>query len=117
MTVLVPMIGWHKLHMEDLDNRGCRINLKVRDIPESVEQDQIQHAVSAICNDRLDRPPATVIESERIHQPLHPRGRDTDPSRDIVCCLTSFHLKEENLRKAHNRVPSYGDADIKIFQD
>lgn len=104
--------------MEDLDNWRHRNNFRVQGIPDSVEQDQIQHAVSAIINDLLDRPLATVIEMKRIHGVLHPRGRDTDPPRGIVCCLTSFRLKKDILRKACKRIQiSYWGADIKIIQD
>lgn len=88
-------------HMEDLGNRGRRNNLRVRGVPESIEYHQIQQC----------------IEMERIHRALRPKGRDTDPPRDIICFLTSFSMKKEILRKARNRINiAHESADIKRYQ-
>lgn len=105
-------------HLEDLDNRGRRHNLRVRGIPESIEPTQLPQTTSALFNDLLGRPPAVNIDFERIHRALRPRGRDTDPPRDVVCCFVSFRLKEDILRKARERreILLQG-SEIKIFQD
>lgn len=66
-------------HLEALDNRGRRNNLRVRGIPEAIEYDQIQQTVTAIFNNLLDRPATSPIEMERIHRALSPKWRDTDP--------------------------------------
>lgn len=54
---------------------------------------------------------------ERIHRALRPRGRDTDPPRDIVCCLVDYGLKEEILRQARGQHLSHSDSPVQIFQD
>lgn len=74
--------------------------MRVRGLPESIETPQLTRSVIALFNDLLERPPATPIAMECIHRALRPRGRDTDPPRDIICCLNDFPLKEEILRKA-----------------
>lgn len=105
-------------HMEDLDNRGRRHNIRVRGIPESVENAQITKATIAIFNDLLGRPPETPIEFERLHRALRPRGRESDPPRDVICCLINFQLKEEILHRARDRHSLlYQGAEIKLFQD
>lgn len=71
-------------HLEDLDNRGRRSNLRIRGIPGSIESIQLQPVVWAIFNTLLGRPPDTPVEMERCHGGLWPRGRDTDPPRDTV---------------------------------
>lgn len=81
-------------HLEDLDNRGRRHNLRVRGIPEVIEGDQIIPSVTGLFNSLLNRPYQTSIMMERIHRALRPKGRDTDPPRDIVCCLVDFKLKD-----------------------
>lgn len=85
-------------HMEDLDNRGRRYNVRVRGIPESIEQNHIIQATIQIFNDLLGRPPESPIEYERLHRALKPRGRDSDPPRDVICCLVNFRLKEDILK-------------------
>lgn len=105
-------------HIEDLDNRGRRHNLRVRGIPENIEPNLLTQMTCDIFNDLLGRPPGTTIELERLHRALRPKGRDSDPPRDVVCCLVSFRIKEEILRKARERrdILLHG-SEIKIFQD
>lgn len=105
-------------HLEDLDNRGRRHNLRVRGMPESIEGDQITHATTSLFNGLLRRPIQTPIEFERIHRALRPKGKDTDPPRDIICCLSSFKLKEEILKQARG-VPQivHEGKIVQIYQD
>lgn len=103
-------------HMEDLDNRGRRRNLRVRGIPESIDPTQLSLTVTNILNDLLERPLDTPIAFEQIHRALCPRGRETDLPR--VCCLMDFPLKEEILRKARScNQLSFQGATIKFYQD
>lgn len=103
-------------HMEDLDNRGRRRNLRVRGIPESVEGPQLQSAVWAVFNTSLGRPPDAPFEMERCHRALRPLGRDTNPPRNIGCCLVSFIQKEDilHLARNYNHLEHQG-APIQIF--
>lgn len=105
-------------HLEDLDNGGRPHNLRVKGIPENIEPKRLAQATKALFNDLLERSQDAPIEMERIHRVLRPRGRDTDPTWDVVCCLVSFPQKEEILRKARNRgrLMSHG-AEVKIYQD
>lgn len=90
-------------HLEDLDNRGRCHNLRVRGLPKPIEPSQLTRTTVALFNDLLERPPDAPIELARLHRALRPRLKDTDPPRDVVCCLVSFPQKEEILRKARNR--------------
>lgn len=104
--------------VEDLDNRGRRHNIRVRGVPEGIDPSALTQTVCTIFNELLERPADTPIDMERIHRALRPPPRDTEPPRDIVCCLVNFPLKEEILRKARDRGRIlYNGADIKLFQD
>lgn len=55
---------------------------------------------------------------ERIHGVLRPRGKESDPPRDVVCCVIDFQLKEEILHSARANNPlTHNNADIQLFQD
>lgn len=87
-------------------------------MPESIEGDQISLVVISLFNGLLNRPLQSTIEMERIHRALRPKGRDTDPPRDIVCCLVDYKFKEEILQQARSRPHlTYETATIQIFQD
>lgn len=105
-------------HVEDLDNGGRWHKLRVRGLPETVEPEQILPTVTGLFNHLLDKSLQMPINMERIHRAFRPQGRDTDPPRDIVCCLTDFRLKEEILRKVRNKMqlPHEGH-EVHIYQD
>lgn len=104
-------------HVEDLDHRGRRHNLRVCGLPESVDTDQLSSAVMGIFNNLLDGPLTTPIEIERMHRALRHRVRENEPPRVVVCCIVNYQLKEEILRKAHNRIQlTHGGAAINIYQ-
>lgn len=55
---------------------------------------------------------------ERIHRALRPKGRETNPPRDIICCIVDYKLKEDILRQARGKHPlQYNGAHLQIFQD
>lgn len=60
-------------HLEDLDNRGRRNNIRGRGIPESVETEQITLALQRVFNSLLERPENTAIEFVRVHRALRAR--------------------------------------------
>uniref|UniRef100_A0A8C5LRC0 Uncharacterized protein n=1 Tax=Leptobrachium leishanense TaxID=445787 RepID=A0A8C5LRC0_9ANUR len=105
------------LHMEDLDNRGRRNNLRIRGLPDTEDSPtQLIPTLTSIFNTLLDRPNATPIAFVRAHRALRPRG--TGPPRDVICCLESFPLKEDLLRAA--RAPtqiSHDGVELQLFPD
>lgn len=105
-------------HVEDLDNRGRRHNLRVRGIPEAVEQDRIIPVVTGLFNHLLDRPATKEIAMERIHRALRPKGRDNEPPRDIICHVDDFSVKEAILQKARETpTVEYNGNPVQIYQD
>lgn len=104
-------------HIEDLDNRGRRHNIRVRGIPESVESEAIQPVLSTIFKDLLNRPHDSPTEMEGTHSCV-PGLETPNPHRDTICCLVNFALKGEIMRKARDRGHvMYNGMEIKLFQD
>lgn len=87
-------------------------------MPETIHHTQLAQATIAVFRDLLGRLPKSPIDYECLHRALRPKGRDTDPPRDIVCCLVNFKLKEEILHRSRDRHNlMYQGTDIKKFQD
>lgn len=105
-------------HVEELDNRGRRHNLRIRGLPESVDSEHLPQVVSYVFNDILDSPSRSVISIERIHRALRPRGKDSEPPRNVICYVNDFKMKEMILKKAcdKNRLLFEG-RQIQIYQD
>ena len=89
----------------------------MRGVPEIIEGDQIQREVTTLFNSIVGKPPHTFIDFERIHRALRPKGRDTDPPRDIICCMSDFKLKEEILNKARGQRLYCGETPVQLYQD
>lgn len=105
-------------HLKDLDNRARRCNVRVRGIPESVDSDQIVTTLRSVFNSLLERQEDADIHFVRAHRELRPRGPDFAPPRDIICCLESYGLKEEIMRKARrNDNIVFNGSTIMLFQD
>lgn len=104
-------------HLEDLDNRRRRNNIRVRLIPETVDPDQIIPALQRVFNSLLERQEDMDIEFVRAHRALRARGPDTAPPRDIICCLQSYPLKEEMRKARRNDQIVFNGEHIMLFQD
>lgn len=73
-----------KRHLEDLDNRGRRHNIRIQGLPEAVEQPQLEQTMIEFFNILLDRPPETPNSMERIHRSVWPAPGVNKPPRDVV---------------------------------
>ncbi|XP_077327569.1 uncharacterized protein LOC143962118 [Lithobates pipiens] len=101
-------------HVEDLDNRGRRHNIRVRGIPEAEGPEDLQFILQEIFNELLGEPPTKFIEMDRA---LRPKNATSSP-RDVICRLTSFHIKEDIMRQARlARVVTFRNTPVQLFPD
>lgn len=80
-------------HIEDLDNRGRRNNIRVRSLSESDGPEDLNSTLQILFNDLLGEPSTHPVEMDRAHQALHPKGSPPKP-RDVICSIHSYILKE-----------------------
>uniref|UniRef100_A0A8C5QHG5 Uncharacterized protein n=1 Tax=Leptobrachium leishanense TaxID=445787 RepID=A0A8C5QHG5_9ANUR len=106
-------------HLEDVENRNRRNNIRVRGLPEIENtQEELKNTLIALFNDVLGRDPDTVIELERYHRALRPKGPPDAPPRDVICCLLRYPLKDSILAAARgSRTIDFAGAQISLFQD
>lgn len=62
-TQLPHLLELHR-HVEDLDNRSRRYNIRVRGVPEVIDLAAIEQAICSIFNDLLGHPADSPIEIE-----------------------------------------------------
>lgn len=102
-------------HLEDLDNRGRRNNIRVRGLPEATQEEDLPSTLQAIFNNILGHPEHQRIKLDRAHRALHPRGPVSRP-RDVICRVHNYTLKEAIMRKACNmRTVDFDGAPIQLF--
>ena len=86
--------------LEDFENRARRSNVRIRGIPESVED--LQSTITALFQELDPSIPIERLEMDRIHRSLAPRS-DDGPPRDIIVKLHFFRTKEQLMVAARNR--------------
>lgn len=96
-----------QLHLEDVEDRSRRNNLRLRGIPESAHQENLGETVREIFRTVLDDP-QVEIELDRVHRALGPRSDDPERPRDVICRLHRYTQKETILRRAWE----HGDVEI-----
>lgn len=106
-----------RLHLEDLDNRGRRNNIRVRGVPEAETTEDIPLILEAIFNQLLGLPLTTGIRMDRAHRALRPK-RASGPPRDIICRIHDFALKERIMSATRNqRDIQYAGAAVQLYPD
>lgn len=96
-----------QLHLEDMEDRSRRNNLRLRGIPETTSQDSLGDTVREIFRTVLGEP-TLEIELDRVHRALGPRSDDPTRPRDVVCRLHRYTIKENILRRAWE----HGDVEL-----
>uniref|UniRef100_A0A8C5PTB3 Uncharacterized protein n=1 Tax=Leptobrachium leishanense TaxID=445787 RepID=A0A8C5PTB3_9ANUR len=106
---------WRKL--DDLDNRSRRQNLRIRGVPET--ETAIRRYLVGLFNFLLGAREVHPEDLARAHRALRPPPTSPDePPRDIICCLTSFTLKERIYFSARTqRTWEFRGTRIGIFND
>ncbi|OCT84865.1 hypothetical protein XELAEV_18023024mg [Xenopus laevis] len=61
-------------HMDDLENKGRRNNIRVRGVPEIVKAEEIHTALLQIFNSILNKDPSTEIAIDREQRVPKPKG-------------------------------------------
>ncbi|PIO26594.1 hypothetical protein AB205_0195780 [Aquarana catesbeiana] len=98
-----------------LQNRSRRSNLRLRGIPEAI--DDIQSFTTALFQELCPSIPIERLEFDRIHRALTCRQQD-GPPRDIIIKLHFFHTKEQLLTAARNKdALQFQDHKYQLFAD
>ncbi|KAG8580053.1 hypothetical protein GDO81_007107 [Engystomops pustulosus] len=105
-------------HMDDIENRSRRNNLRIKGLPESVQPATLFSTITEILNGILGRPPNTPIEIDRAHRALRPLDLNAQIPRDVVCRIHFYSLKEQILLKLRNQKQvTFQGTSIKILPD
>ncbi|CAH2325468.1 Hypothetical predicted protein [Pelobates cultripes] len=104
--------------VDDLDNRGRRMNPRVRGVREGGHSENVPEILRLIFAQVLGGQHAPRIGLIRAHRVLRPIPTREEQPRDIICCLENYHQKEEILRTARRMgtIRMEGQT-VSIYQD
>lgn len=89
-----------QLWIEELEDRSRRCNLRLRGVPEALEQENLQEKVMSIFHKVLEGRVPANMDLDRVHRALGPKSLDLQRPWDIICRLHHYVHKETLLRKA-----------------
>lgn len=104
--------------MDDLENRSCRINIRIRGVPEATVPQDIVPTLQGVFKQILGLEVPTYIEIDRAHRALCLPSEDPDKSQDIISKLHKYSLKQCIM--FHVRGTCFVDIDgakLSIFPD
>ncbi|CAH2284102.1 Hypothetical predicted protein [Pelobates cultripes] len=108
--------------VEDLDNRGRRCNIRVRGLPETEGEEDIEETLTALF--RLIVPGDAQLDIRGLNIPecrshlLRVLRRKREGPRDIICCIHSFSTKDAIMKAARSRPTwDFRGAQISLFND
>ncbi|XP_069812865.1 uncharacterized protein [Dendropsophus ebraccatus] len=125
ITAVAPRVDAHEAvlrdlitHVDDLENRGRRNNVKVRGLPEDIGPERLVDTVRSIFNQYLGDPEGTHIELDRTHRVAGLRSQDRNRPRDILCRVHYYQQKEALLQRAWELGPlDYHGAEVTLLPD
>lgn len=71
-------------HLEDLDKRGRRNNIRIRGLPEATQDEDLPVTLQATFNSVLGRPEHQKVKLDWAHRALRPRSLGSRPL-DVIC--------------------------------
>ncbi|CAH2292428.1 Hypothetical predicted protein [Pelobates cultripes] len=107
-----PNYAYMQRSLDDIDNRGCRNNLRIRGLPETGGED-LPAILPELFNLILGKAADMPILFDRAHRSLKLRNT-ADTHRNIVCRLHYFTIKDE----INDHPPLiYHGHEIQVFPD
>lgn len=89
-----------QLHMEEMEDRSRRNNLRLRGLPEATGPADLAGTVGDIFRKVGGDQIQGRMEFDHIHRALGPRSKDTTRPRDVICRLHHYAHKDIIARKA-----------------
>ncbi|XP_053568667.1 proteasome activator complex subunit 4 [Bombina bombina] len=104
--------------VEDLDNRGRRNNLRIRGVPESVNNTAIEGFLQDFFRTIKETPSSPDIMLERAHRALRPKTPPKAPPRDIIVKFLSYKDKDIIAQRARAiKDLTHAGIPIQVFSD
>ncbi|CAH2324658.1 Hypothetical predicted protein [Pelobates cultripes] len=104
-----------QLHVEDLDNRSRRNNIRVRGLRET---ENLRETLTSLFNIILNRPLEARLYIDRAHRTLRPKPPPTPLPRDVICYIQDIQLKEDIIKGARTeRTWRYKGQNVELYND
>ncbi|XP_040272583.1 uncharacterized protein LOC120988885 [Bufo bufo] len=87
-------------HLDDIDNRHRRNNLRIRGVSELVQSSDLELTVQVLFHSLLKGDESSPIEMDRVHRALGPKSANPSRPRNIVCRVHFYKVKEAILKAA-----------------
>lgn len=105
-------------HLEDLEDRGRRNNIRILGLPEATADCDLRATIVGVFNKILGKPVTDHIEVDRVHRTSEFKCSNNTQPQKVLCRVHYFVLKEEILCKAASiGTIDFNSAQLSLFPD
>lgn len=108
------------LQLEDQEDRNRCNNLRIRGLPETEGPENLMDIVTSLFRTVLEQtdPEIPAVQLDRVYRALGPRHFNPPRSRDIICCVHHYPVKDSIAQKAWEHGPfMFLGTEITIMPD
>lgn len=102
-------------HIDDIENRNRRNNIKFRVLPETVESGQLNNTLQNLFSSLLAGSIKALILLDRAYRAMDPRRQNV--SRDVICRVQYYIEKEALMSAARSNPPEYEGTPFMFLHD
>lgn len=123
MKALESMVDYLSGHVDDLENRGRKKNIRIFGLPEGVEGNDPTRFFESWLPEALQIKLKTGrIKLERKHCALAPKPSSMQRPRPVLVRFHNFQDKQQVMNKSwelgkNNQAVKHGDSTVMLFQD
>ncbi|CAH2296310.1 Hypothetical predicted protein [Pelobates cultripes] len=116
-NALLTRVAALEMELEDSSNRTRRNNMRVRGLPEEVQDGDLEQVMVECFRASLPQIPDHLWHIDRIHRALRAKGPQNSPPRDIIIRWHFYSTKEAILKRSRNHQYTYKGKELQIYQD
>ncbi|CAH2282201.1 Hypothetical predicted protein [Pelobates cultripes] len=116
-SALLTRVAELEMELEDSSNRTRPNNMRVRGLPEEVQDGDLEQVMAECFRASLPQILEHLWHINRIHRALRAKGPQDSPPRDIIIRWHFYSTKEAILKQSRNHQYTYKGVVLQIYQD
>ncbi|CAH2220456.1 Hypothetical predicted protein [Pelobates cultripes] len=106
-----------ELEIEDISNRARRNNLRIRELPETVSNEDLEMELVSCFRQGLPNIPEHMWCIDKAHRALRAKGPNNSPPRDVIIKWHYYKTKEAILKYCRLHPYTWEGTELQLYPD
>ncbi|CAH2296395.1 Hypothetical predicted protein [Pelobates cultripes] len=102
---------------EDLNNKTCRNNIRVRGLPETVSTELLPETLTTIFQNLIPDAIAADLLMDHVHHALRALSTKSSNPQDVIVRMHYYHIKERIMCTTRDTPVDVEGVHIQLYQD